>query len=100
SPQLTPQPRSSELPVAHDRLGRYHQHRCGFFHAETTEKSQLDDAASSLVQLCESAQRLVECHQIFRFLRRVERVGERPFDRTAASLLIPAGFREAEKGYA
>src|SRR6185503_19955756 len=88
SPQLPPQPRSRELPVAHHSLRRDPQHGRGLFYAETTEETQLDDAASPLVEPGERRQRLVECHEILGFVRHRQRVGERHLDRIAASLLI------------
>jgi hypothetical protein len=58
--QLSDEPRSSQLPVAHDALGRDIQDLCCFFHAQASKKTQFDDARFSCIDAREVVKGLIQ----------------------------------------
>jgi hypothetical protein len=64
-PLFRPQPEASrdQSPVASDCFFRYLQHSCRFFHAETGEVSEFDNAGFALVGIPQLIESIVESDQ-------------------------------------
>src|SRR5262245_11515170 len=58
------EPRLGHLPIAHHCLGRDSQDFRGLFYAESSEKTQLDHAALSLINARKLVKRVVERNEI------------------------------------